>query len=65
VFDSAANFFVARFPDGPATFTKLKAAGILVKNVYGWHPLLANCLRITVGTATENDALLAALERRA
>ncbi len=65
VFDSAANFFVARFPDGPATFTKLKAAGILVKNVHGWHPLLANCLRITVGTATENDALLAALERRA
>ena len=62
VFDSAANFFVARFPDGPATFAALKAAGILVKNVHGWHPLLAHCLRITVGTPAENDALLAALK---
>ena len=61
VFDSAANFFVARFSDGPATFAKLEVAGILVKNVHGWHPLLANCLRITVGTPAENDALLAAL----
>ncbi|HET9045719.1 MAG TPA: histidinol-phosphate transaminase [Casimicrobiaceae bacterium] len=61
VFDSAANFFVARFPDGSATFAKLKNAGILVKNVHGWHPLLANCLPITVGTEAENDALLAAL----
>ena len=30
--------------------------GILVKNVDGWHPLLANCLRITVGTPAENNA---------
>ncbi|MEP6677894.1 MAG: histidinol-phosphate transaminase [Betaproteobacteria bacterium] len=64
VFDSAANFFVARFRDGPATFARLKTAGILVKNVHGWHPLLANCLRITVGAPAENDALLAALETR-
>jgi len=63
VFDSAANFFVARFPDGPGAFTTLKTAGILVKNVHGWHPLLAHCLRITVGTPDENDALLAALEK--
>jgi len=26
----------------------------------GWHPLLVNCLRITVGTPKENDLLLAA-----
>jgi histidinol-phosphate aminotransferase len=64
VFESAANFFVARFPDGPAAFATLKVAGILVKNVHGWHPLLADCLRITVGTPAENDALLAALEKR-
>jgi histidinol-phosphate aminotransferase len=62
VFPSAANFFVARFADAPARFAALKAAGILVKNVDGWHPLLRNCLRITVGLPTENDALLAALE---
>jgi len=65
VFDSAANFFVARFRDAPATFAALKAAGILVKNVHGWHPLLAHCLRITVGTPAENDALVAALETAA
>jgi histidinol-phosphate aminotransferase len=64
VFDSAANFFVARFPDGPGAFATLKTAGILVKNVHGWHPLLANCLRITIGIPAENDALLAALEKR-
>ena len=39
----------------------LKQRRILVKNVHSWHPLLANCLRITVGTPRENDALLAAL----
>jgi hypothetical protein len=41
----------------------LRDAGILVKNVAAWHPLLANCLRITIGTPAENDALLAALTR--
>jgi histidinol-phosphate aminotransferase len=33
----------------------------LIKNLHGWHPLLANCLRITVGTPEENDLLLSAL----
>ncbi len=64
VFPSEANFVVARFPDAGATFAALRAAGILVKNVSGFHPLLANCLRITVGTPTENDALIAALDGR-
>jgi histidinol-phosphate aminotransferase len=27
------------------------------------HPLLANCLRLTVGTATENAQMLAALQQ--
>ncbi|MDB5869350.1 MAG: histidinol phosphate aminotransferase apoenzyme, partial [Polaromonas sp.] len=35
---------------------------VLVKNVSKMHPLLANCLRLTVGTADENAQLLAALE---
>jgi histidinol-phosphate aminotransferase len=41
----------------------LRDAGILVKNVSAMHPLLANCLRITIGTPAENDALLTALSR--
>ena len=43
-------------------FEALKARRILVKNVSRMHPLLANCLRITVGTEDENQQLLAALK---
>jgi histidinol-phosphate aminotransferase len=58
---SDANFVLCRVPDAPAAQARLRAAGILVKNLHGGHPLTANCLRITVGTPTENDALIAAL----
>ncbi len=55
------NFALARFADANATFEMLRHAGILVKNVSGMHPSLANCLRITIGTPHENDALLRAI----
>ena len=58
---SDANMVLARFPDAQRTFDGLKARGVLVKNVSKMHPLLANCLRLTVGTADENTCLLAAL----
>ena len=61
VYPSETNFIVLRVPDANASFRALLDAGILVKNVDGWHPLLANCLRITVGTPSQNDALVAAL----
>ena len=61
VFPSHTNFLLVRVPDAPHWFATLKEAGILVKNVDGWHPLLANCLRITVGTPAENNAVLDAL----
>ena len=63
VFATHTNFVLARVPDANAWFAALRAARILVKNLHGWHPLLANCLRITVGTPAENDALLAVLRR--
>ena len=44
-----------------ATFEALKARGILVKNMGKAHPMLRNCLRLSVGTAEENHALLTAL----
>ena len=44
-------------------FNAMKARGVLVKNVSKMHPLLANCLRLTVGTADENLLMLAALEK--
>jgi histidinol-phosphate aminotransferase len=61
VFPTDANFLLARVPDAKAWHAQLRAAGILVKSMHGAHPLLAQCLRITVGTPAENDALLAAL----
>jgi len=55
------NFVLARVPDAPRWHAALRAAGILVKNLHGEHPLLEHCLRITVGAPAENDALIAAL----
>ena len=57
----AANMILVRVPDAARAFAGLRARGVLVKNVSTMHPLLANCLRLTVGTPAENDALLAAL----
>jgi histidinol-phosphate aminotransferase len=63
VFATQTNFVLARLPDASAAFAALREARILVKNLDGWHPLLANCLRITVGTPAENDALIDVLVR--
>ncbi len=60
-FPSAANFVLVRVADAPRAFEGLKSRGILVKNLHGSHPLLANCLRLTVGTPDENSMLLSAL----
>jgi histidinol-phosphate aminotransferase len=59
---SDANMILVRVPDAARTFEGLKARGVLVKNVSRMHPLLANCLRLTVGTADENTQLLSALQ---
>ena len=61
-FRTQTNFLLARVPDAPRWFAGLRQAGILVKNLHGWHPLTEHCLRITVGTPAENDALVAALK---
>ena len=47
--------------DPKADAQALKARNILVRNFSGAHPLLANCLRISIGSPDENAALLAAL----
>jgi histidinol-phosphate aminotransferase len=61
-YPSDANMILVRFDHATATFEQLKTAGILVKNVSKMHPLLANCLRLTVGTPDENTLLLKALQ---
>ncbi len=60
---SDANMILVRVPDAAKTFEGMKARKVLVKNVSKMHPLLANCLRLTVGTAEENVQMLAALEK--
>ena len=63
VFPSDANFLLLRLTrrGAPDVFAGLRAAGVLVKNLHGAHPALADCLRVTVGTPDENDRFLAAL----
>jgi histidinol-phosphate aminotransferase len=60
-FPSAANFVLVRVVDAPGTMEALIRRGILVRNLHGSHPLLAHCLRLTVGTPDENAKLIEAL----
>jgi histidinol-phosphate aminotransferase len=60
-FPSDANMILLRVPDSRRAFEGMKARGVLVKHIAGLHPLLANCLRLTVGTADENDRMIDAL----
>ena len=59
---SDANMILLRVPNAEKTFAGLKSHGVLVKNVSKMHALLDNCLRLTVGTAAENQQMLAALK---
>ena len=63
VFPSEANFLLVRTPAGRASawFEGLKGRGILIKSLHGAHPLLEDCLRITVGRPEENEAVAEAL----
>ena len=60
-FPSQANMILARVPDAAALFGGMRQRGVLVKNVSGLHPLVANCLRITIGTPDENVRMIEAL----
>ena len=61
-YPSEANMILLRVPDAQRSFNGLKQRKVLVKNVSSLHPLLTNCLRLTVGTVDENRLLLAALQ---
>ncbi len=61
VYPSAANFFLIRVPNSNRSYERLKSQGVLVRNFNGAHPMLANCLRVTVVTPEENRILLNAM----
>lgn len=60
-YPSEANMILVRVPDAARAFAGMRARGVLVKNVSAMHPMLANCLRITVGTPEENPRTISAL----
>lgn len=62
VFPSEANFLLFRVDDANTLFSELLTKKILIKNLHGNHPLLHQCLRVTIGTAEENNLFLAALK---
>ena len=63
VYPSDANFFLAKMKDAQATYDYLVDEGIIVRNRTK-ITLCHNCLRITIGTRTENSELLSALRKR-
>jgi histidinol-phosphate aminotransferase len=62
-YPSEANFILLRVAArrAGAVFEALKTGGVLVKNLDGGHPMLTDCLRVTIGRAEENDAFMQAL----
>jgi histidinol-phosphate aminotransferase len=61
-FASEANFILFRVANATTVFNGLKQRGVLIKNLNGAHPALADCLRVTVGAAAENACFIAALK---
>lgn len=61
VYPSDANFILFRIDAASHIFHALKQRKILIKNLDGTHPLLKNCLRVTVGTPNENSQFCATL----
>ena len=62
-YPSEANMILVRVPDSARAFAGMKSRGVLVKHIAGLHPLLAQCLRLTVGTPDENDRMIEALQQ--
>jgi len=59
---SEANFICFRTEKPPrSVFDRLLDRGILVRDISG-YPLLADCLRVSVGTSDENRTFVTALE---
>ena len=62
VYASEANFFLAKMNDAGAIYQYLRGKGISVYDC-SHLPLCENCIRVTIGSKTENNLLLAALRQ--
>ncbi len=61
VYDSDANFVLAKVDDANKRYTQLLKMGIVIRN-RTTQPLCENTLRFTVGTAKENEKLIKILK---
>ena len=62
IYPTDANFFLTRVTDATKIYNYLVDRGIIVRN-RSHIQLCQNCLRITIGTRTENNELLSALRQ--
>jgi histidinol-phosphate aminotransferase len=62
VYPTDANFFLAKMTDANKIYQYLVENGIIVRN-RNRVALCGNCLRITIGTKSENSQLLSALRQ--
>jgi len=62
VYPSEANFLLFKVAGATAVFTALKQGGVLIKNLDGGHPMLKDCLRVTIGTPLENEQFVQVLK---
>lgn len=62
VYPTAANFFLARMTDAQGIYNYLTDNGIIVRNRTHVQ-LCTGCLRITIGSKSENNELLSALRQ--
>ncbi|MGH8716833.1 MAG: pyridoxal phosphate-dependent aminotransferase, partial [Burkholderiales bacterium] len=60
---SDANFILFRVPGADEVFKGLIQRGVLIKNLNRSHSLLEDCLRVTVGTAKQNQQFIQALKQ--
>ena len=60
VYPTDANFLLVKVPNANSAYNCLVEKGIIVRNRHTIS-LCGNCLRITVGTPSENNALISAL----
>lgn len=60
IYPSDANFFLIEVGDAPTIYNTLVEQKIIIRNR---NSLVKNCLRITVGTPSENNKLIEAIEK--
>ena len=62
VYPSQANFITVRVADGKSVCARMRECGVWIKSLDGMHPMLTDCLRLTVSNKEENMQMLEAFK---